>query len=173
MNVYLTGFMGCGKTTLGKKLARKMNYTFFDLDSLIIKKLGKSIKEIFDQEGEEYFRKMEKEVLTETLNLKNAVIATGGGTPCFFDNILMINSNAISVYLEMDSKSLFHRLKDTSERPLLMNMDENELIDFISKKLKEREKFYLQSKLIFPALNANADELKGLIQEHLYKTAQN
>ncbi len=151
MRIFLTGFMGCGKTYLGKIIAKKLNYKFIDLDELIEKEQNLYINEIFEKKGEMFFRKLEKFFLQKTIkNFKNIVLATGGGTVCFFDNISIINKNGISFYIKTDIKILIKRLqKEQSKRPLIKNKSKLELEIFIKKSLKLRERFYLKSHFIF------------------------
>ncbi|OQX98736.1 MAG: hypothetical protein B6I24_04505 [Bacteroidetes bacterium 4572_128] len=151
MRIFLTGFMGCGKTYLGKIIAKKLNYKFIDLDELIEKEQNLSINEIFEKKGEMFFRKLENFFLQKTIkNFKNIVLATGGGTFCFFDNISIINKNGISFYIKTDVKTLIKRLQEEkNKRPLIKNKSKLEMEIFIKKSLKLREKFYLKSHFIF------------------------
>ena len=106
MRIFLIGFMGCGKTTLGKKLAKHLNFNFIDLDRFIENKTVKSINVIFDEKGEQYFRDLEKESLNEIYKMDNLVIATGGGTPCFSDNMQTMLEKGICIYLKMEAEDL-------------------------------------------------------------------
>lgn len=141
MRIYLIGFMGAGKTSIGKKLARKINFQFVDLDDLIEAESEQKITEIFEEKGENYFRKLEQKVLFKTLKLENVIIATGGGTPCFYENMAWINKNGKSIYLKLNAGILHSRLKSKMKhRPMLQN--KKNLQNFIETKLQEREKFY-------------------------------
>jgi shikimate kinase len=153
--------MGCGKTTLGKKLAKQLNYLFIDLDEEIERESKKSISIIFLNEGENEFRKIETSVLNKILDLNgNYVIALGGGTICFNNNLQIIKNKASLIYLQMPAKALFTRLKDSkTNRPLISNLNNIELLNFIENKLKEREKFYLQANYVFNALSINSSEV--------------
>lgn len=140
--------MGSGKTTTGKKLATLLSVKFIDLDVLITEKEGRPITEIFKISGEEYFRKIEKEILTTQLQEDDFVMATGGGTPCFFRNIELMNENGITVYLRLSPSILFDRLNNKSNsRPLLISHEDN-LLNFIKTRLAEREKWYMKSRLV-------------------------
>jgi shikimate kinase len=164
--IFLVGYMGSGKSTLGKKLARKMQYSFVDLDKFIEKKFSRKISDIFSYEGEDAFRIMEREALEEVVKLDKVVISLGGGTPCFFDNITLIQKNGISVYLKMPATALLNRLQNAKlERPLLKGMRENEKMEFIQQQLGERERFYLRTHLIFNGINPNVDVLLEQIRE--------
>src|ERR1035437_10296834 len=144
MNITLIGFMGSGKTTVGKVLAEKMGLDFADLDSVIESSEKSSIADIFKTKGEDYFRELERDALNSLLKKDNLLIATGGGTPCFFDNLANINKNSISIYLKMSADSLFERLKnEPNHRPLIKDLKDKELRLFISDLLATREPFYL------------------------------
>lgn len=146
MRIYLTGYMGSGKTSIGKRVAKLLSYKFIDIDELIENIAGKTIPQIFDQYGEEKFREYEKIALHKTFDLKNAVIATGGGTPCFFDNMEQIQKNGISFYLRSNTEFFVKKLsKSKIIRPLVANKTEEELRNFISENLLRRELFYLRA----------------------------
>jgi shikimate kinase len=139
--------MGSGKSTAGKGLAKKLGYQFIDLDEEIVKTHSKSITEIFETEGEQKFRELEKEELHKTTMYTNAVISAGGGTPCFFDNMDWMNENGTTVYLRMDPDELFSRLAIArEERPLIKDLSDKQLRDFITINVNKREVFYLKAK---------------------------
>ena len=164
MRIFLIGFMGCGKTTLGKKLAKHLNYTFIDLDSYIEKTTNKTITEIFENKGEKKFRIVEKESLMEVCKKDNLVIATGGGTPCFFDNMQKILDNGKAIYLKMEIEDLLERLEtEKSQRPLIENKSAKELENFIRNKLSEREYFYKKSNYILQGKSICEKEIQNLI----------
>lgn len=147
MRIYLIGFMGSGKTTVGKKLAKKLGFSFIDLDLLIEEQQKMSINTIFEQKGELAFREIEKIVLQSTIHMQNIVVACGGGLPCFFDNMAWMNANGQTLYIKMAPKSLFNRLINAKmTRPLLKDKTDEELLVFIEEKLEERAPFYLQAK---------------------------
>lgn len=138
--------MGSGKTSIGKRVAKKLDMVFLDMDDFLVKKTGKTVPEIFEKEGEEAFRKYEKEVLHETFTFKNTVIAAGGGTPCFFDNMEQMNNNGTSFYLKNSVDFLIHKLTHAkTERPLVKGKTEEELREYIVKTLQYREQFYMQA----------------------------
>lgn len=141
------GFMGCGKSTLGKKLANKLGYNFADLDKMIEQASGRSIPQLFEQGGEAYFRAIEKTVLLETASLEQTVVALGGGTPCTsteeFSAMDWINANGYSIFLDLPAGMLFDRLRNAkAERPLLAEKSDEALRLFIDLKLAERRPFY-------------------------------
>ncbi len=167
MRIYLLGFMGCGKTSLGKRLARKLDYSFMDIDNLIEEKEGKSIHDIFAERGEEYFRQLEREYLQGTKDLSRAIIATGGGTPCYFDNMEFMNAHGVTVYLKMSPVSLSYRLKNAKrKRPLIDGLEGDELLAFIKDKLGEREPFYLRSHCIIKGESSKPSQIISLVFGH-------
>jgi shikimate kinase len=126
MKVFLVGFMGAGKTTLGRMLAEQLNVPFIDLDQLIQKYTHQSIPQIFEKKGEDTFRKIETRLLHQTVLIQNAVIATGGGTPCFHDNMEWMNQEGSTLWLTAPFEIIYSRLSDTQmNRPLAQN--ENQL----------------------------------------------
>lgn len=135
--------MGSGKSTFGKKLAKKLNLNFIDLDQYIESKVGLSIPEIFEERGEEKFREIETSSLQQVLNQEGVIISLGGGTPCFGDNIELINKDSVSIYLNLPPKALYSRLINArASRPLIADKTEEELLEFIENHLAEREPFY-------------------------------
>lgn len=161
-NIILIGFMASGKSTLGKKLANKLEFDFIDTDDLIEKSEQISINEIFETKGEDYFRLLEKKLI-EKLPNENTVIAVGGGLPCYSDNMKSLNSKGCTVYLKRPAKELFNRLLNAkNKRPLVKNLSEDELLLFIEKKLKGREVFYEQSQII---LERNEQTVKDIVKK--------
>lgn len=165
-NIFLIGFMGSGKSTLGKKLANKLNITFFDLDTEIEKTENKTVAQLFEEKGEDSFRKLEKETLARIINKnENFVLSLGGGTPCFHKNMEVINESGISVYLKYNAGILTSRLiNGKKERPLIKGLTENELSVFVEEKLNEREIYYNKSKVIIEGDNVKVDDVIRLIQ---------
>lgn len=160
MNIILVGYMYSGKTTVGRKLASRLNLDFYDLDQHFELKYKISVRDFFEKYDEKAFREIEHRLLIEVLQKDNIVLSTGGGTPCFYDNIDIINSQGISVYLKMDPKSILHRaVHSKNPRPLFQNIKEDELPDFILRHLEEREKYYNKAHLLFKGENADVDLL--------------
>jgi len=149
--IFLIGYMGCGKTTLGKHLAEQTGFVFLDLDAYIEQKHLKTVAAIFSEMGQDAFREIEREALVEVADFENVVIATGGGAPCFFDNIDVMNNVGLTVYIKMTSAQLAFRLEHSraGKRPLIAGKTGDELRQFIEDGLRQREQFYLQAKLIF------------------------
>lgn len=148
--IYLIGFMGCGKSYIGKSLAETMGFDFLDMDAFLEANEGKTIAQIFAEGGESLFRKLEKNYLHATYDFEQTIIATGGGAPCFFDNIDWMNQHGTTIYLKTPVEILVNRLKsETGHRPLLANKSKQELHTFIQNKLADRRKYYEQANHIF------------------------
>ncbi|HXA02000.1 MAG TPA: shikimate kinase [Cytophagaceae bacterium] len=159
MKLFLIGLPGSGKSTLGKDLSEKLNYPLIDTDDVICKKEGCSIEEIFANKGEDYFRKIESNILKEVIQTNNAIISTGGGTPCFFDNMEVINQNGLSVFLNIPLKDITKRLLESVEknRPLIQGKNPEQVQKFLMEKLKERISFYNQANIEFTDSLVTAD----------------
>jgi shikimate kinase len=143
--IVLIGYMGVGKTFLGEKLSKVIEMPYYDLDDLIEKEVGMSVQEIFKIKGEIFFRRIERKVLEEKLSSKDSfVLSTGGGTPCYYDNYRLLKQNKVSsVYLKASISTLAERLKNEKEtRPLLKQLSDSELTEFIGKHLFERSYYY-------------------------------
>ena len=148
--IYLIGYMGCGKSTLGKALAARCDIRFVDMDDYIESRAGKSIREIFASEGEAVFREMERNTLNELAEMPNAVIACGGGTPCFGDNMEVMNRNGVTVHLRTSHGRLLERLKrGRAKRPLIANLSDDELDKFIAEQLEKRMPHYSKAAFTF------------------------
>lgn len=158
MKIFLIGFMGCGKSTLGRKLAAKLGYELIDLDHYLEKIVGCSITDYFAEHGEDSFRRLESETLKSMHYPANCVISTGGGTPCFYDNMSWMNDNGSTVYIQMNAFSLAKRLENgINKRPLLSGLSEEELIRFIAGKLEERNPYYQQAAHVLNGISLTAD----------------
>ena len=150
IRIFLIGYMGAGKTTLGKAFARAMGLTFVDLDWYIEERFHKTVSQIFTERGEEGFRELEKRMLHEASDFENVVISVGGGTPCFFDNMEYMNQVGETVFLDVDNKVLFRRWKVAKhQRPLLANKTDEELMTFIQEALEKRLPYYTKAKYVF------------------------
>ena len=155
--IFLTGFMGSGKTYWGKRWSEKSELDFYDIDQMVEFNEGKSIAKIFADDGEDYFRNLETIELRNLLNKNNFIAATGGGTPCFNDNISWMNDNGTSVYLRSSPQNILKRLAaEKHKRPLIKNLQDEELLFYITEKIKEREPFYSKAKIIL-----DVDDLPG------------
>lgn len=153
--------MGSGKTLVSKELSILNNLKIFDLDTEISKQNNSSIAEIFKKKGEIFFRKTEKEVLEKILSTeKNIILSLGGGTPCYYNNIDSINEKTISVFLKTNVKTLAQRLSsEKDKRPLIQNISNEDLPEFIAKHLFERNPFYNQAKITINTDNLSAREI--------------
>lgn len=157
------GFMGSGKSSFGKKLAKYLQLNHIDLDHWIEAEENLTIEEIFAEKGENYFRAKEQELLFKTAD-KKAVISLGGGTACNDHNINFINDNGLSLYLKKDIKVLVNRLLSSKKvRPLIQGKSAVELQDFISNKMTEREPYYLKADLLIDDLNPQAKDVAAII----------
>ena len=147
--IFLTGFMGSGKTYWGNKWAELSGFKFIDIDEIVEQEEGKTITKIFAEDGEDHFRNLETNILKSLSNKNNIIVATGGGTPCFNDNISWMNENGTCVYLQSSSENILKRLiSEKEKRPLIKNLKDGELLFYITEKIKEREHFYNQAKII-------------------------
>ena len=153
--------MGSGKTLVSKELNILNNFKIFDLDTEISKQNNRSITEIFKEKGEIFLRKTEKEVLEKIISTeKNIILSLGGGTPCYYNNIDSINEKTISVFLKTNVKTLAQRLSsEKDKRPLIQNISNEDLPEFIAKHLFERNPFYNQAKITINTDNLSAREI--------------
>ncbi|MDD2798078.1 MAG: shikimate kinase [Bacteroidales bacterium] len=155
--IFLIGYMGAGKTTIGRLLASRLNLSFIDLDLFIEKRFHKTIVDIFAERGEEGFRVIEREMLHEVGEYEDVLISVGGGTPCFFDNIDFMNHKGKSIYLKVNTEVLTERLNQAKlSRPLLRDKSEEEIRKFVSESLKKREPFYTKATVVFDASSYNS-----------------
>ena len=167
MKLSLTGMMGAGKTSIGKILAEKINIPFYDSDQLIVDKLDLEIVDIFRNHGEDYFRKIESEILHIALHQEdNIVLSVGGGTPCFHANMDMIKNHSLSFYLDYPAKLLASRLeKGKHKRPLIKDFNPEELRLFIETTLEKRNRYYNKADYRVKNFNNPIDEILNYIQK--------
>jgi shikimate kinase len=172
--IYLIGYMGAGKTTLGRALAEVMGLQFVDLDDFIEHRFHKTIREIFVDSGEAGFRDIERNLLREVSTFEDVIISLGGGTPCFFDNMEVVKRTGKSVYLKPTEEVLLFRLvKGKRKRPLLADKDEAGILQTIREQLVLREPFYAQADITFDAsrlenkanIRTSAEQLAHLLAE--------
>lgn len=158
--IFLIGYMGAGKTTLGRALARSLGLQFIDLDCYIEERYRKTISQIFAEKGEEEFRNIERRMLHEVGEFENVIISTGGGTPCFFDNVGYMNGQGTTVFLDVPVERLFIRLSIArAKRPLIKDKGDDELRAFIAEQLERRLPHYSQAQYAFAA-----DKLEDKVQ---------
>ncbi len=151
--IFILGFMGCGKSTFGKKLARELNVEFVDLDAAIEQQTGRSLTQFFKSEGEAAFRDIEREMLRNVLADKGpCVVATGGGTPCFFDNMDRMREQGYTLYLQLSNTALCQRLRNSmARRPLLEDMQPDELFPYVEQTMAARQQYYERAHIIAEA----------------------
>jgi len=145
--IILIGYMGAGKTTVGKALSKELGIIFYDLDWYIESRMRKTVSQIFAERGEEGFRKIEYNLLHEVAEFEDVIISCGGGTPCFFDNMDYLNQQGQVVYLKADPEVLYkHLMMAKVERPLIKGKSHDELLAFIREQLEKREPFYSKAR---------------------------
>lgn len=160
MNIFLVGYMASGKSRLGKELANRMGYDHIDLDDLFEERYRLTIVDFFEKYGESNFRKMEHELLQEVVNRDHTIISTGGGTPCFYDNMSCIKSNGISIYLSMETPALVKRLCSVrKKRPLVNRISREALLNHVEKQMEQRAFFYNQADYIVNVTHQETDDL--------------
>ncbi|HAG16900.1 MAG TPA: shikimate kinase [Bacteroidales bacterium] len=148
MRIYLIGYMGSGKSSVGKKLAARMGFSFIDIDQHIEMEQNLRISELFKQKGEAVFRQLEHKAILETFSHDNCVVSTGGGAPVFFDNMKQMQKFGLTIYLKAEAAVLASRLQTSLfSRPLLADLKSEELVDFMQNQINERAAFYEQAHL--------------------------
>lgn len=166
--IYIIGFMGSGKTTAGKKLASLLGWLFIDLDKKIEEHTGKTIPEIFSQNGENYFRDIETQLLRNLKSCTNTIISTGGGTPCYSDNMDFMIETGLTLYLKLTPAELKSRLSESKgKRPLIKDLDQEKLQSFIEEKLAVREKCYNRSDITVEGINLDINLVLSLLKSRL------
>lgn len=165
--IILIGYMGAGKTTVGKALAKELRMPFYDLDWYIESRMHKTVKAIFDERGEAGFRKIEHNMLHEVAEFEDIIISCGGGTPCFFDNIDYMNRQGETVYLKATPEVLYGHLKmGKTIRPLLLNKTADEVRVFIREQLAQREPYYSKAKHVLDVnLLDNYEKIKISVEQ--------
>ena len=166
--IFIVGFSGAGKSTVGKRLASRLGWQFYDTDSFIERKYHLSIPDFFEKYGENAFRICEKAALMELLEKNHAVISTGGGTPCFFDNMEMMLQNGFVVYLKLAAQSLFIRLQQSrKERPLTTGKGDAQLLEYVETTLLAREPYYNRAHLTVKGENISLPVLVEKLKEEV------
>jgi shikimate kinase len=167
MKIYLIGYMGSGKSTLGRGLAEALGLSWIDLDAEIESKYKISITNFFRKYGEDSFRDVEHKVLKEIVSIPDIVVSTGGGVPCFHDNMKLMNQSGLTIYLEATPELILTRIGPYAwKRPLFKQMDCADIIEKITKHLKSREIYYQQAQITIDATNPDIAELKKLILDY-------
>jgi shikimate kinase len=170
MILFLIGLPGSGKSTIGHKLSKLLKLKLIDTDEEIIKKENSSIEDIFKNKGEAYFRQLEKETLHEVIKIDNSIISTGGGTPCFFDNMETINKSGISIFLNVPLEEISKRLlsSGSKNRPLMLGKSPEQLMEFLKEKIKERGPFYRKASIEFQQRKLSPKDIVSKLKEHKY-----
>ncbi len=163
-NVILIGFMACGKSTLGKKLANKLNFEFIDTDKEIEKNENCSVTEIFEKFGENHFRELEKKLLVSLQDKQNCIISTGGGLPCFNENMTLLNQIGTTFYIKLNPIELTKRILNAKTiRPLAKDKTQDELYTFVKELLSKREEFYSKSKFTLSGKEQNVKFIESIL----------
>ncbi len=158
--------MGSGKSTLGRWLADAMDWSFLDLDLFIENKYHKTIPQIFEEKGESAFREMENICLEEVSSFENVIIGAGGGTPCYYNNMDIMNQTGLAIYLKLTPEVIYNRLMTSkAKRPLIEGKHGEELLSFIAEKLSEREDYYMKANMIADAENWEVDNYVDSIKK--------
>lgn len=166
MRIFLVGFMGTGKTYWGNRWSLKNNIPFFDLDDMIEKNTGDTVANIFDKRGEQHFRDEEALALRSLKQYECCLVACGGGTPCYKDNMNWMNENGITIFLKSSTDFITNNVeKEQEKRPLLKNMDHHALLTFIEDKLKTRLPFYEQSRITVDSQELNDQSFENFISK--------
>jgi shikimate kinase len=156
--------MGCGKSTLGRSLATTLNLTFIDLDTFLEEKYFRTIPQIFAEEGEAEFRRKEQNVLKEVSSFHDIIVATGGGTPCFFDNMEVMNESGFCIFLDVDTASLVDRLIHAkTERPIIKGKSPDKLHHFIDEMMLKRRPFYEKARHILKGSKITSEQIISLL----------
>lgn len=168
--IYLVGYMGSGKTTVGQLLAKHYGFTFIDLDSYIENRFLKKINEIFAEHGENKFREIEHKLLCEVSAMENVVVSTGGGAACFYNNMELMNESGVCVYLKLTPEKLAQRLyKARSMRPLIKDKTAEELPGFVTEMLTKREPYYKQASIVVDNNENNPALIVGIIIDKIFE----
>ena len=171
MRLYLTGYMASGKSTLGRKIAKRTELPFFDTDKMIEEAEGASCADIITFAGEEYFRQAERRALEQTAEVEDAIISTGGGLPIWGDNQAWIAEHGVSVYLKRDPEQILSRLSEhgRQKRPKFRGKSDEELLQFMHEHLAEREPTYLKADIVIDCSEVSDWEIADRLCELVTK----
>lgn len=174
MVIFLVGFMGCGKSTLGPILAKRFGYKFIDTDAVVARREEMSVSDIFALKGEEGFRRLERALIQEIDSTQNTIVATGGGTPCCDDNIEIMLLKGVVVYFELSPQSLYARLvKSPTPRPRITGMQPEDLLQYITQTLTQREKYYLRASEVIDCNGASSEYIIDYLTSFVIQKSQN
>ena len=171
MILFLIGYMGCGKSSIGRELARRTGFAFVDMDREVERECGgRTVSQIFEQEGEAFFRACERKTLERLCTGERMIVATGGGVPCFGDNMEVMNAAGRTVYFKMTPPKLAQRLHHgRDKRPILRGMDDEQLLRFIERNLREREPFYSQASMVIDCDGVSDDYICNHVRMYIEK----
>lgn len=165
--IYLVGYMGSGKSSAMKLIANKLSWQAYDVDRLFEERYKISVQDFFHKYDEDAFRKLESQILKETVKYENAVIATGGGTPCFFDNMDWINENGLSVFLKVSAKTAVNRLINSKKkRPLIEGKNEAELLEYVENHYNTRIPFYKKAHI---TVKGESLDIKEILDKQIFR----
>lgn len=170
MKLFLVGYMGCGKSSLGKKIAKAMGMRFIDTDAEVESREGATIADIFHYEGEEYFRKSERYIIEElAASDEDMVISTGGGVPLWEDNMEVMNQSGVTLYLKRTAEQIASRLSPhgREKRPKLRGLNDEELVAFMRENMAQREPYYCKATLTIDCTPMSDAELVTMIKEYI------
>lgn len=172
MRLFLVGYMGCGKSSMGRRLARRLGMEFVDTDALVERAEQAEIADIIRYEGEEYFRECERRALESACSIDNAVISTGGGLPVWRDNMDVMRSSGKSVYIRRTPEQIFSRLTPYGrhKRPRFRGLDDDHLLEFMRRDMLEREPKYMQADLTVDCAGRSDDEVMAEIVDYIGET---
>ena len=166
--IYLVGYMGAGKTTTARRLAHQLGWEVADTDALFEEKYKISVNDFFNKYDEPLYRKLESAVLKETENLENVVVATGGGTACYFDNMDWMNSHGLMVFMRISPQAAVDRvIHSRHKRPLAIGKTEEELTEFVAQHYTSRMPFYEQARITIKSEDLDLENLTKTIKENL------
>lgn len=166
--IYIIGYMGAGKSGVAKRLSARMGWQCCDTDAMFEEKYRISINDFFAKYGQDLFRKLESEILHTTAQMDKVIVATGGGTPCFFDNMKWMNDNGLTVFLSMSPKSAAVRLSQTKKkRPLTQGLSGDEMLHFVEQQYEQRLPFYTQAQMTFKAENCDVEGIANTLIDTL------
>lgn len=166
--IYIIGYMGAGKSGVAKRLAARMGWQSIDTDTLFEEKFRITIYDFFAKYGQDLFRKLEADILRSTANLDKVIVATGGGTPCFFDNMQWMNDNGLTVFLSMSPKSAAVRLSQSKKkRPLTKDLSGDDLVRFVERQYEQRMPFYTEAQMTFKAEDCDVEGIAKNISDAL------
>ena len=164
--IYIIGYMCSGKSSISRKLAARLGYEPYDTDDLFEERYHIVVQDFFEKYGEDYFRKFESEILKKTGELHHVVISTGGGTPCFFDNMQWMNDNGATIFVRVSPLTSFHRIMNAKrKRPLVYGKSEDELRQYVENHYNSRLPFYEQAQYTVKGESVDIDEMVRLLTE--------